>query len=219
MTTIAEIDFKSYYIDPLYIDANVETGVIYNRSGRRMIALTNDFLIGLHRALEKECGERASAVLYHCGKKWGGNFARGLDAEWSQFYGTQALEFPFAFFHSLIVQEFAHNGWGILELDVEHSSRGVIGIGLYGAIMADISETAPDYPTDILTAGILAGLFSHFFKHDLSVVQTEIGRNVEEASRFLLSETSRIEQIRGRLGDGKDHTQILASLLDTTPQQ
>ena len=83
------LEFKNYYVEKQYMVANVETGVLTNRSGRRMLALTNDFLIGLHRALESECGERAGEVLYRCGKKWGKNFGKGLTAEWSRFLRMQ----------------------------------------------------------------------------------------------------------------------------------
>jgi hypothetical protein len=97
--------------------ADVEAGILYNRSGRRVLALTNDFLIGLHRALEKECGEKSGHVLLNCGKRWGKNFAVGLDGEWSQFYGSPSSNFPMAMFHSLLIQEFGHNGWGVLSID------------------------------------------------------------------------------------------------------
>ena len=140
--------------------ANVETGVLVNRSGRRMIALTNDFLLGLHRALEKECGDRVEAVLYHCGRKWGRNFGKGLEDAWSEFYAMPVKDFPLAFFQSLVIQEFGHNGWGVLAIDYYHFDRGVIDLSLEGAIMADITDGKLSYPADILTAGIIAGMFT-----------------------------------------------------------
>ena len=79
------IPFENYYTEDVYMTADVEAGILYNRSGRRMLALTNDVLVGLHQALASECGERAGEVLQHCGRKWGRNFAQGLDGEWSQF--------------------------------------------------------------------------------------------------------------------------------------
>ncbi len=45
MTVSEQLDFKNYYVERLYMSANVETGVLTNRSGRRMLALTNDFLL------------------------------------------------------------------------------------------------------------------------------------------------------------------------------
>lgn len=115
MIATTDLEFKNYYVEKLYMTANVETGVLVNRSGRRMIALTNDFLLGLHRALEKECGDRVEKVLYHCGRKWGRNFGKGLENAWSEFYQKPLQEFPLAFFQSLMVQEFGHNGFAEFE--------------------------------------------------------------------------------------------------------
>ncbi len=111
MTVSEQLEFKNYYVERLYMSANVETGVLTNRSGRRMLALTNDFLLGLHRALAKECGDKVDQVLYRCGRKWGRNFGKGLADAWAEFYQCGFQEFPLAFFQSLLIQEFACNGW------------------------------------------------------------------------------------------------------------
>src|SRR6056297_1383677 len=102
MAVDVDLEFRDYYQEELYMTADIETGVLYNRSGRRMLALTDDFLIGLHRALEKECGDRAETVIHRCGRKWGRNFGDGLTAEWSEFYGTPFGNFPLAMFQSLL---------------------------------------------------------------------------------------------------------------------
>jgi hypothetical protein len=216
VSTTADLEFKDYYTERLYIDANVETGVIYNRSGRRMIALTNDFLIGLHRALEKECGDRVSEVLYTCGKRWGRNFGTGMDQEWSQFYETPAKEFPLGFFRALLVQEFHCNGWGRVEIDFDQFEKGVIAVYLRGAIMGELLEGKASYPADTLTAGILAGFFSYFFDREVDCYQSHSSVSQEEPSVFLLSSPERIGSIRAKqTGDG-GHDQVLLALLQTT---
>jgi len=213
MTATNELEYKNYYVEKLYMTANVETGVLVNRSGRRMIALTNDFLLGLHRALEKECGDRVGKVLYHCGRKWGRNFGKGLEGAWSEFYQTPLQEFPFSFFQSLVVQEFGHNGWGILRIDYTHFPKGVIDLSLEGAIMADITESDLKYPADILTAGIFSGLFSHFIARDVECYQSQCAMTGSVDSRFLLSDSKRIEDIRAWAGTKKSHQEILDHLL------
>jgi predicted hydrocarbon binding protein len=90
-----DLEFKDYYSEDAYMVADVETGVLYNRSGRRMLALTDDFLIGFHRAIEKECGSRTPEVLHTCGRRWGINFGTGLAAEWSEFYGRPFANFRY----------------------------------------------------------------------------------------------------------------------------
>ena len=213
MQSSSEIEFRNYYVEKLYMTANVETGVLVNRSGRRMIALTNDFLLGLHRALEKECGDRVEAVLYHCGRKWGRNFGKGLEDAWSEFYAMPVKDFPLAFFQSLVIQEFGHNGWGVLAIDYYHFDRGVIDLSLEGAIMADITDGKLSYPADILTAGIIAGMFSHFIAKDVDCFHSQSEKDGFSSSRFLLSDPKRIDSLRSWKTSPKSHQEILDHLL------
>ncbi|MCC6511504.1 MAG: hypothetical protein IT423_20560 [Pirellulaceae bacterium] len=215
MSISGELEYKSYYVERIYLSANVETGVLTNRSGRRMLALTNDFLLGLHRALEAECGDRVDQVLHHCGRKWGKNFGNGLSSAWAEFYETPFPEFPLAFFQSLLIQEFAHNGWGVLALDYSHFAKGVIDVTLQGAIMSEIATTDVSYAADALTAGILSGLFSHFVEKELECLQTQVGRQHAGESRFLISEPLRIQELRSWGTAGKTHQQSLEYLLNS----
>lgn len=196
--------------------ADIETGVLYNRAGRRMLALTDDFLIGLHRALEKECGERAPKVLYTCGKRWGTNFAVGLGQEWSEFYAAPIADFPLAMLESLIIQEFGHNGWGLLEFDYQNWDRGVLMLSLQGAIMAALLGDSSVGPADILTAGIFAGMFSHFMNETLGCLQSESTANQKSANRFLLTAEPRINALGESAWSGSEaHASIVSKLLET----
>jgi predicted hydrocarbon binding protein len=214
MAVEIDLEFKDYYQEELYMTADVETGVLYNRSGRRMLALTDDFLIGLHRALEKECGDEAAAVIHACGRKWGRKFGEGLTAEWSEFYGHSFREFPLALFQSLLIQEFAHNGWGILDLHYEHFDKGVVWLSLRGAIMAAIRQDAGDSMTDILTAGILGGMYSYFLNREVDCLQSQSEASGCEESRFVISGKERIEQVRGKIDASTGHDQIVDLLID-----
>lgn len=211
-----ELDFRNYYEEELYMTADVETGVLYNRSGRRMLALTDDFLLGLHKALEKECGERAHEVLRACGRRWGMNFGEGLTAEWSDFYGHSFREFPMALFQSLLVQEFAHNGWGVLDLHYEHFNKGVIWLSLRGAVMAAVRRDVTDREADVLTAGILGGMYTYFLGREVGCLQTHCERGETPVSRFVISSLERIESLRGRIEPSDDHESLLAKLLETS---
>ncbi len=215
MAVEIDLEFKDYYQEELYMIADVETGVLYNRSGRRMLALTDDFLIGLHRALEKECGDEAAAVIHACGRKWGRKFGEGLTAEWSEFYGHSFREFPLALFQSLLIQEFAHNGWGILDLHYEHFEKGLVWLSLRGAIMAAIRPDAGDTMADILTAGILGGMYSYFLNREVDCLQSQSEANGCEESRFVISSQERIEQVRGKIDASTGHDQIVALLVDS----
>lgn len=214
MAVSEQLEFKNYYVERLYMSANVETGVLTNRSGRRMLALTNDFLLGLHRALVKECGDKVDGVLYRCGRKWGRNFGKGLTAAWSEFYECSFQEFPLAFFQSLLMQEFASNGWGLLEISYEHHERGVLQLELNGAIMSEITLEEVTYPIDNLTAGILAGMFSIFVGRELDCVQTQDGKQADGTSIFLMSDPLRVQSLQASSGLST-HQEKMDFLLNT----
>lgn len=213
MSIELDLDFRNYYEEELYMTADVETGVLYNRSGRRMLALTDDFLIGLHKALEKECGDKASQVLHTCGRRWGGNFGEGLAAEWSDFYGHSFREFPLALFQSLLQQEFAHNGWGVLDLHYEYFGQGVIWLSLQGAVMAAIRKDGPTRQADALTAGILGGMYTYFLGREVDCIQTQSEVEGQAESRFVISSSNRIQQLREQLSGTEDHDTVLEKLL------
>lgn len=181
-----------------------------------MIALTNDFLIGLHRALLSECGDRTEQVLHRCGRKWGVDFGKGMDAEWSLYYEQPAKEFPFAFFQGLLAQEFGHNGWGLLTMNMEHFEKGVLWLSLKGAIMSDIYQDNVQFPVDALTAGILAGMFTYFLDREVDCIQSQCAKDGHEDSRFILSSIDRIACVRDQGTASKPHSRILAELLETT---
>ena len=209
-----DLAFNDYYAEELYMSADVETGVLYNRAGRRMLALTDDFLIGLHRALEKECAGRASEVMYACGKKWGKNFAVGLGQEWSEFYQAQISDFPLAMLESLIVQEIGHNGWGILDFDYQYWDQGLLQLTLDGAIMAELLGDQSSGPSDIMTAGILAGMFSHFMNAALGCAQTESTAQGGDCNRFVLTAEQRLSaETRSAKLTAGSHTEIIKQLI------
>ncbi len=212
MTASTIPHFDNYYNEAVYMTSDVETGVLFNRSGKRMLALTNDFLLGLHRALESECGERAALVLRRCGKRWGKDFAEGLDDAWSEFYGHPAREFPLALFQSLLIQEFAHNGWGILEVDYDLIDDGIVQLTLCGAIMAEIDAQEHSYHADVLTSGILASIFSHFLGRELECLQIASIRGDSSIARFVLADPQRLEKVESLTASGTTAEDVIVKL-------
>ncbi len=63
-------------------------------------------------------------------------------------------------------------------------SVGVIDLSIEGAIMADITEGAVTYPADTLTAGIIAGMFSHFIGREVDCFQSQSEKDGLVAAAF-----------------------------------
>jgi uncharacterized protein len=209
-----DLIYRDYYVEELYMTADVETGILYNRAGRRMLALTDDFLIGLHQALENKCGDQAGRVLHRCGIRWGTTFGVGIAKEWADFYEQPFRDFPLAFFQSLLIQEFAHNGWGILDLNYQHYPQGVIWLALEGAVMSELRPTDGKVMPDVLTAGILAGMYSVFLGREVDCVQSQCPGQGFSHSRFLISSPERIASLRGFHNPMAGHDALLERLLE-----
>jgi predicted hydrocarbon binding protein len=201
----------NYYSSREYLSTDVKTGVTRNRAGTRMICLTRDFLLGLRTALVTECGPAADTVFKTCGRTWGGQFARRFEKELSEYYGMSLSDFALGMFQACLAEAFGRHGWGRLTVDFSRHEQGLIVADLEGAVYAELVETA-DRPVESLTAGILAGVFSHLSGQDLDCVQTACKACGAPSSRFVLGLKARIEPAEAMVAAGKGHDEIVAAL-------
>lgn len=194
--------------------ADIETGVLYNRMGRRMLGLTDDFITGLLKAISGECGEEASRVEYRCGHRWGVVFGNGLMSDWSRFYEQDASEFSIHLLRTLLLKEFAHNGWGMLDVDLDRISEGILHIRLENSAFREVKRNELGITDDTLTAGILGGMMSSLFATDLDCLQLT---GTELDSRFLILSPNRLECWNLKPFDRSADLEPLLSCLDITP--
>ena len=204
------LSFCNYYNDD-YLETNTRTGVTTNRAGTRLLALSSDFLLGLHQALAMECGEAAATVFRTCGRTWGRQFAVKFEQELTQFYGRPMREFPVALFEACLKQAFSRHGWGRVEIDYSYHEHGLIIVDLPDCIYADLlGKQAPE--GDPLMAGLLAGLFSHLSGQNLDALQTLSKAKGDAHNRFILTLPARVQRAERLLDQGKKHDEILQAL-------
>ncbi|MCS6852883.1 MAG: hypothetical protein NZ700_17120 [Gemmataceae bacterium] len=207
-----DIAFRgNYFADGLYARTDIVRGVTRNRLGTRLCALSADFLRGLRRAIEDECGPAADVVFRTCGRKWGMLLARRFEKELADFYGQPLREFTVATFLACLTEMFSQHGWGQLRLDLSYYDQGLLVAELRGAIMADLFPGS-DRPVDTLFAGIFAGFFSQLSGEDLDCVQTECTACGADASRFVIGLSQRLTQVETWRANGQSHAQIVAAL-------
>ncbi len=204
----------NYFSERQFLKTDPDTGVARTRSGTRIIALSRDFLIGVHFALVKECGAAAEQVLHSCGRRWGQSFAQRFEQELSDFYQESMQEFPMAMFEACLAEAFSHHGWGRLQLDFHHYDKGIFVAEMTGAIFADLVGSS-ERPVDSLLAGILAGIFTHFSGQELDCIQSACVACGAETSKFLISLHQRIEQIREAQKAGASHDELFRQLEET----
>jgi len=201
----------NYYAESSYCRTDICKGVTRNRSGTRLIALSQDFLLGFRRAIADECGPAAEVVFKTCGKKWGTMCAQRFEKELGEFYGKPVREFMFTLFHACLEALFNHHGWGKVKVDLSRHEQGLLVVDLEGAVMADLVEQA-DQPVDTLMAGILAGFFSHLSGQDLDCVQTQCLACGAASSKFIIGLGSRLAPVGAWVNQGKSHADVVNQL-------
>ena len=205
----------NYFAEGDYLTTDVKTGVMRNRAGTRMIALTSDFLLGLVNALNNECGPAADLVFKSCGRSWGSRFAPRFEKEVSDYYGTPLRDAPSSMFLGTLAAAFNHHGWGNVVVDLHLYDRGLILVTVTNAVYAGLVKKS-DRPADPLLAGVLAGFFSHFAGQELDCIQTQCAALGANESRFVLGLESRLAPFADAAKQGQPHTRILADLEETS---
>lgn len=206
--TVEDTPFGGNYYTDDYLSTDVKRGVTLNRAGTRLLALTNDFLIGLRTALNQECGEAADTVLKSCGRNWGTQFARKFERELSEFYHQPLSDFPLMMFEACLIEAFSRHGWGSIAIDLSHQDKGLLLIELDNAVYADLLGKS-EAPVDTLMGGLLAGLFSYLSGQELDAVQSECKACGGKTSRFVLTLAARLAGVNLAK---KSHAEIVAAL-------
>lgn len=201
----------NYFAEGDYLSTDVRKGVMRNRAGTRMLALTDDFLRGLWNALDTECGPAAATVLKSCGKRWGRNYAKRFSRELEDYYQRPVREFPLPMFETYLTEAFAHHGWGKLKLDYSRYHQGIIVLSFVEAVYGSLVGKSTG-PVDHLLSGVLAGMFAELTGEELDCLQTACISTGEPESRFIVSLGSRIKKVADRPAQGKDHAAILQEL-------
>lgn len=216
MTTDADqaalVGRGNYFARPGFFDCDCNTGVMRNPAGRRVLALTDDFIVGLRDALDVECGPAAAAVLATCGRTYGEGFGRQLDTELSQFHGAPLKEFAMAMFTTCLVEALSRHGFGLARLDTSRHAEGLLVVEVANPIHARLVQEPTARPQDHFMAGFLAGVFSHLAGRPLDCLQTECQAAGAPASRFVIGLAERLSQVAEIASAGGAHDRVLASL-------
>lgn len=202
----------NYFARPGFFDCDVATGVMKGPTGRRVIALTDDFLVGFSEALRDECGPAAEVVLRTCGRTYGEGFARELERGLSEHHARPLRELEMALFQACLAEAFSRYGLGLLRLDLAHHGEGTLAVEVRNTIFSRMTKERVAVPSDHLLAGMLAGVFSHFAGRPLECVQTEEQAAGAPASRFVLGLAERLAKVADNAKAGEGHDRVVAQL-------
>lgn len=202
---------KNLFIPRKYFDANVRSGILRSPTGVRLISLNEDFIQGLHRALEDETGAAAPIVLYSVGKWWGERFIRQHESDVRRFYDSEVGELPLAFWTHVLRRAWGLFGWGQLEVSFALQDRGFVEVVVAGALYSDtvgnIGRTA-----DHLVAGVLASIMRTLAGRELEACEIACRSKGDTDCRFVVGLKSRVAIVEAWVKQGRSRDEIVRAI-------
>ncbi|AFY72492.1 putative hydrocarbon binding protein (contains V4R domain) [Synechococcus sp. PCC 7502] len=203
----------NYFGYETYVRGDLESGLLENRRGDRLIAVPTTLIKALYSGLEKETGQAAGLVLFNCGKWWGKNFYTRFNEEITDFYHAPLAEIDMGIFLAALKQCWTTHGWGQLEFDPTYQDRGFILIktsrSAYSQQLSNQSR-----PSCFLEAGILTSFFSRLTGRELIAVQISCESMGADVNRFVLGISDRLHIVNSLIDQGLNHEAILSRLLE-----
>lgn len=216
MTLESSLLKGNYFALGDYFNLNPGKGEISTRDGVRLIAFPHEFTVGLLEGLEDEVGQAWPVVMYRCGQWWGRRQMRRLNSELSQYYNQPLDELPTSQVHGLLRQAWAVQGWGRLDINLEHINHGLMHVRVFDAPIASVfKKTGRDthgQPVDSLIAGALTGMFSQATDASVSAWEIECSANGAEACRFIVGLEGKLAEVPGMVRKGVSADDIVAAL-------
>jgi uncharacterized protein len=200
---------KGDYFDENYVKFDVDDGVIKNRAGTRLLALSEDFLRGFRKAVMDETGDAHHVVFETCGKTWGENLARRFQKETALYYECEFEALPMSMFSLLFKNFWARHGWGELEINWEQGyHEGVFEVVIHNPAFSSIFGA--EGLNDDIFVGVLSAFFSRFAGRELQCIQTEESVSGDiRLSRFILSLPERLARVPDMVLSQKSHQDIV----------
>jgi predicted hydrocarbon binding protein len=211
-TLLQDRTLKGNYFSPdAYTRADIEFGLLENRSGARLLALPETLLQGLHAGLQEEIGPAAGFVLFGCGKWWGKTLYRRLAGELEAYYGKPLVAIEMVEFLQCLKECWKTHGWGTLEIDLKYYQQGFL---LLKTVNSPFIEAAPKGKGMMgqLEAGVLSGFFSRLSGTELHCAQTSCESLGADSNYFVVGVAERLKPVSAWLEEGHDRATIMELL-------
>ena len=75
----------NYFAEGAYLEQDLAAGLLRNRAGTRMLALSDDFLLATLNTLQEKLGNDAERVIKSMGRDWGQRAAQQFAVEMELF--------------------------------------------------------------------------------------------------------------------------------------
>ncbi|NJN37559.1 MAG: 4-vinyl reductase [Acaryochloridaceae cyanobacterium CSU_3_4] len=209
----------NFFAPEVYVQGDMELGLIENRAGARLIALPDTLLRSLYTSLENEVGPAADLVLRQCGRWWGKNFYRRFTTEVSEYYGKSLAEMEMVEFIQSLKECWKTYGWGLIDFDFSYNQQGFLLVEVHHSAFAK-ARGGGDRPSCFIEAGLLSAFFSQLTGRELYCIQTTCESMQADCNRFILGLPERVKVAEPWIEECQDHDTILSRLcthLSTDP--
>lgn len=201
----------NYFASDIYVQGDLELGLLENRRGDRLLALPETLIQAIYTGFDKETGQATRLVLFNCGRWWGKNFYARFCEELSDYYGIALADMGMVEFLQSLQQCWVTHGWGKIDLDQTYQQQGFLVIKIWNSPFAKLSPRT-ERPVCFLEAGILSSFFSQLTGRELHCVQTACESLGAEYNQFVLGLTNRLEPVEEMVENRLDHEAIMQQL-------
>lgn len=202
---------SNYFAPDVYLQGDLEAGLIENRKGARLLALPDPLLRAIYEGLAEEVGAASEAVLYKCGAWWGKTFYRRFAEEVSQHYRQPLADIEMIEFMQCFKQSWKTHGWGKVDLDFSFYQQGYIVVQVWNSAFA-ASGDGIGKPKCFVEAGLLSSFFSGLTGQKLHCIQTTCESMGATCNHFVLGLPERVTRADAWLQENHDHATIMERL-------
>ena len=203
----------NYFASDVYIRGTLEFGLLENRRGDRLLALPDTLLKAIVSGLSNETGQATWFVLRNCGFWWGKNFYARFCEELSEYHQTGVADLSMIDFSQALQECWRTNGWGTLQLNVNHHAQGFLVVEVQNSPFT-VHSLQPNQPSGALEVGVLQAFFSQLSGRDLMCVQTSCESLGADRNRFILGVANRLQSVETWVQEGRSHDTIMQQLIE-----
>ena len=202
----------NYFASDIYVRGTLELGLLESRRGDRLLALPDTLLRAIVTGLNNETGQATWFVLRNCGFWWGKNFYARFSEELSEYYQKSVADLSMVEFSKALQECWRTNGWGNLQLNVDHHAQGFLVVEVQNSPFT-VHSLQADAPSGALEVGVLQAFFSQLSGRDLICVQTSCESLGAERNRFILGLENRLQPVEAWVQEGRSHDAIMQLLI------
>ncbi len=202
---------SNYFAPDIYLQGDLEAGLIENRGGARLLALPDSLLRAIYEGLAEEVGAASESVLYKCGAWWGKTFYRRFAEEVSTHHQKPIADIEMIEFLQCLKQSWKTHGWGKIDLDFGFYQQGFIVVQVWNSAFAKSSPSIGK-PKCFVESGLLSSFFSGLTGQKLHCIQTTCESMGAECNHFVLGLPDRVKRAEAWLQENHDHSDIMNRL-------